>query len=95
MRIRNTIRRETRRLLPAIAAVTASALIVPGALAADADEATVEGVVVTAAKDGYKAKATTSSTKLPLSLRETPQSVTVITRERMDDFGLVTVANVL
>ncbi len=82
-------------MLPAIAAVTASALIVPGALAADADEATVEGVVVTAAKDGYKAKATTSSTKLPLSLRETPQSVTVITRQRMDDFNLTSVANVL
>ena len=64
-------------------------------MAADADEATVEGVVVTATKDGYKAKSTTSSTKLPLSLRETPQSVTVITRQRMDDFNLTSVANVL
>ena len=64
-------------------------------MAADADEATVEGVVVTAAKDGYKVKSTQSSTKLPLSLRETPQSVTVITRERMDDFGLTTTAGVL
>ena len=95
LRIRNTIRREIRQLLPTIVAVTASALIVPGAMAADADEATVEGVVVTATKDGYKAKSTTSSTKLPLSLRETPQSVTVITRQRMDDFNLTSVANVL
>lgn len=30
-----------------------------------------------------------------MSLRETPQSVTVITRQRMDDFNLTSVANVL
>lgn len=58
-------------------------------------DATVEGLVVAGVKEGYGAKVTESAAKLPLSLRETPQSVTVITRERMDDFGLVTVANVL
>jgi outer membrane receptor for ferric coprogen and ferric-rhodotorulic acid len=33
--------------------------------------------------------------KLPLTLRETPQSITVITRQQMDDFGLNTVHEVL
>ncbi|WP_286786441.1 MULTISPECIES: TonB-dependent siderophore receptor [Pseudomonas] len=32
-----------------------------------------------------------TATKLPLSLRETPQSVTVITRQRMDDEGMTTI----
>jgi outer membrane receptor for ferric coprogen and ferric-rhodotorulic acid len=44
---------------------------------------------------GYTPQATTLVTKLPLSLRETPQTVTVITRQQMDDFGLNTVTEVL
>lgn len=38
---------------------------------------------------------TTASTGLPLTLRETPQSVTVMTRQRMDDFKLETLADVI
>lgn len=36
-----------------------------------------------------------SATGLPLTLRETPQSVTVMTRQRMDDFNLQTLSDVL
>ncbi|MFV0926010.1 TonB-dependent siderophore receptor [Pseudomonas palmensis] len=36
----------------------------------------------------YTSGAMQTATKLPLSLRETPQSVTVITRQRMDDQGM-------
>ncbi len=36
-----------------------------------------------------------SATGLPLTLRETPQSVTVMTRQRMDDFHLETLSDVL
>lgn len=36
-----------------------------------------------------------SATGLPLTLRETPQSVTVMTRQRMDDFNLQTLSEVL
>jgi outer membrane receptor for ferric coprogen and ferric-rhodotorulic acid len=43
----------------------------------------------------YTTGATTTTTKLPLTLRETPQSITVITRQQMDDFGLNTVNEVL
>ncbi|KQW72992.1 hypothetical protein ASE17_08530 [Phenylobacterium sp. Root77] len=78
----------------AVVLLSGTALTSP-AFADDAADATVEGVVVTGVKEGYAAKTTESAAKLPLSLRETPQSVTVITRERMDDFGLVTIANVL
>jgi outer membrane receptor for ferric coprogen and ferric-rhodotorulic acid len=40
----------------------------------------------------YTTGATTTATKLPLTLRETPQSVTVVTRQQMDDHGAPTSA---
>jgi outer membrane receptor for ferric coprogen and ferric-rhodotorulic acid len=43
----------------------------------------------------YGAKRAATSTKLGLSLRETPQSVTVITRERLDDMGLFAVSDIM
>ncbi|MCK6190649.1 TonB-dependent siderophore receptor [Pseudomonas sp. EYE_354] len=43
----------------------------------------------------YTTGAATTATKLPLSLRETPQSVTVITRQQMTDQGLGTISDVL
>ncbi len=65
------------------------------AWAADDEAATLRGVVVTGKKDGYAVEVTDSAAKLPLSLRQTPQSVTVITAERIQDFGLSSIANVL
>lgn len=43
----------------------------------------------------YTTGATTTATKLPLTLRETPQSVTVVTRQQMDDRGVTSVADAL
>lgn len=43
----------------------------------------------------YAAQASNMSTRLNLSVRETPQSVSVITRQRMDDQGLTTLADVV
>lgn len=43
----------------------------------------------------YTTGATTTATKLPLTLRETPQSVTVVTRQQMDDRGAKSVGDVL
>ncbi|MCY1336146.1 Ferripyoverdine receptor [compost metagenome] len=43
----------------------------------------------------YTTGAMQTATKLPLSIRETPQSVTVITRQRMDDQGMKTLEDVL
>ncbi|HTG38019.1 TonB-dependent siderophore receptor [Sphingomonas sp.] len=45
--------------------------------------------------DGERDKRPTTSTRLPLSLKETPQSVTVVDRQRIEDFNLNTVADVL
>jgi len=43
----------------------------------------------------YTTGQASTATKLPLSLRETPQSVTVITRQQMTDQGLGSIADVL
>ncbi|MFT3966295.1 MAG: TonB-dependent siderophore receptor [Sphingobium sp.] len=43
----------------------------------------------------YAAKASASTLRLPLSLRQTPQSVTVITRRQIEEQNLQTIASVL
>lgn len=43
----------------------------------------------------YTTGSSTSATRLPLTLRETPQSVSVITRQQMDDQGLQNISDVL
>ncbi|MEE3625217.1 TonB-dependent siderophore receptor [Nitrospirillum sp. BR 11752] len=59
-------------------------------------------IIITGTRDdttegsgSYTVKTTRGATKLPLTLKETPQSVTVITRDQMTDFGLRTVNDVL
>lgn len=52
----------------------------------------VEGAARAADTEGtgsYTTPATNTATRLQLSLRETPQSVTVVTRQRLDDQGIV------
>lgn len=59
---------------------------------------TVTGSVDPAATEGtgsYTTRKTAAALRLPLSLKETPQSVTVITRQRMDDQQLNSVQSVL
>ena len=43
----------------------------------------------------YTTNASRTATKLNLSPRETPQTLTVVTRQKMDDFGLTNIDNVL
>ncbi|HVL01125.1 MAG TPA: TonB-dependent siderophore receptor [Dongiaceae bacterium] len=45
--------------------------------------------------ESYTTGPMTTATQLPLSIRETPQSVTVMTRERMDDLGAKTATDLL
>ncbi|MDH2049245.1 TonB-dependent siderophore receptor [Achromobacter marplatensis] len=61
-------------------------------------------VTVTGARDSeppsegsgsYTVPATSAATRMPLSLRETPQSVSVVTRQQMDDQNLNTLDEVL
>lgn len=54
-----------------------------------------DNIIVTGQREGYKAEETGTALKLPLSLRETPQSVTVVTRQQIEDFNLNTIADVL
>ncbi|WP_167078656.1 TonB-dependent siderophore receptor [Massilia aquatica] len=62
------------------------------------DDAPVSIVEIRGDKDdsaSYGAKAASTATRFKLSLRETPQSVTVVTRQRMDDMNLTSIADVL
>lgn len=43
----------------------------------------------------YTTPSTSTATRLDLSLRETPQSATVITRQRMDDQGMTSITDVI
>lgn len=60
---------------------------------------TLEGVQATASVtgdgDSYTTREAAGATRLPLSLRETPQSMSVVTRQQMDDFNLSNVNAVL
>jgi len=58
-------------------------------------KASSTGNATTEGTGSYTTEATSTATGLTLSLRETPQSVTVITRERMDDQSMNTVEDVL
>lgn len=49
----------------------------------------------TEGRGSYKAEAATSATRMNLSPRETPQSVSVVTREQMNDHRLTDIASVL
>lgn len=55
----------------------------------------LDEILVVGRTDGYQTGETNTATKLPLTLRETPQAVTVITRQRIEDFNLITIADVL
>ncbi len=65
--------------------------------------ANLEGVVTTAKVSGdategtgsYTTRSTSGATRLDLSLRDTPQSISVITRQQLDDFGLNNINDVL
>jgi len=64
-------------------------------LAPVAVTAQVEQGVVTEGSGAYTPRATAAATGLTLSQRETPQSVSVVTRQRIEDQNLVTLADIL
>jgi outer membrane receptor for ferric coprogen and ferric-rhodotorulic acid len=66
-----------------------AAMLAPVTVSANADEGTTEG------SGSYTVGATTAATGLNLSLRDTPQSVSVITQDRIEDQAMVTVADAL
>jgi len=59
---------------------------------------TVQGVATDGTTEGtgsYTGDSSSASTRLPLSLRETPQSVSIITSQRMEDQGLTQLTDVV
>ena len=86
-----------RLCLPAaIALAFATPLRAADEAPSEKDTVELEPVVATAIDSkSYTVGESSSATKLPLSLRETPQSVTVITREELDDRDLTSLRQVL
>ena len=75
----------------ALIAILAAAAASPNATAPSADPHG-EDIIVTAQRTegsgDYTTKAQSTATRLPLSLRETPQSVSIVTRAQIQDFQL-------
>jgi outer membrane receptor for ferric coprogen and ferric-rhodotorulic acid len=81
-----------------LAGIACAALVALPAMAADPDAKDKQGsdIVVTAAKlKEAQLNESASATGLDLSLRETPQSISVIDRQRIEDFALTNIADVL
>lgn len=95
VRPRAALRRTTSLVLMALAS--------SAAFAQQADVATlpavkVEGqgdITTTEGTGSYTPRATAASTGLTMSLRDTPQSVTVVTRQRIDDENMRSLADVM
>lgn len=75
----------TLRKLPQSEVTALPAVTVTGA----GDEGPSEGT------GSYTVPATSAATRMPLSLRETPQSISVVTRQQMDDQNLNTLDEVM
>jgi outer membrane receptor for ferric coprogen and ferric-rhodotorulic acid len=93
---------QKKHLSRVIAALLAGAVLAP-ALAQQQDPLVLSTVTVNAERendvtegsDSYTTKSSRTATKLSLSPRETPQTVSVTTRTKMDDFALNDVNAVL
>ena len=88
--VRALLMAPTLAVLPMTAMAAESQALAPAASSATS----LQEVVVSDVRSGdttegsgsYTVEQARTATKLPLTLRETPQSVTVVTREKMDDF---------
>ncbi|MBP7337702.1 TonB-dependent siderophore receptor [Niveispirillum sp.] len=94
-----TYRQSSRRHMRTGTALCLSLALLAGPTGAqtapDENDLMIDEILVLHRTEGYHARAANTATKLPLSLRETPQSITVMTRERIEDYNLITVADVL
>lgn len=86
-----------KALLPAcLVAALAPSVALADEVTEAPDATRLDTVVVTGEHlSGYETGKTSGATRLELSARETPQSVTVVTRNQMDDFGLNSINDVL
>lgn len=76
--------------------VTAAAIVMPGtALASEAESDGTQTIIVTGKADGYKADNSITATKTDTPLLDVPQSISVVTRERLDDQASRSIADIL
>lgn len=83
------------RLGGSLLALASAALFATPAMADEADAGPDDIVVTGAIPSDYTIDAQSTSTRLDISLRETPQAVSVVTRAQIEDFNLDTVRGVL
>lgn len=85
-----------RALFAALCVMAAGQALAETPAAGDAEVTTLDRLIVQGEQaKGYTVGKTTAGTRMNLSLREIPQSVTVITRDRMDDQNLQSITDVL
>ena len=85
-------------LNPAMADDSAAARDTPGAAAVELNATAITTSQLGSTTEGsssYTTGAMSTATKLPLTMRETPQAVTVITRQRMDDQAMTSINDVV
>ena len=88
------------RLAAAVAAVFSFSLPAAQARPADDEAAVLDSVTVVgeqsaAEQDSYQSRSSSAATRLNLTPRETPQSISTITRAQLDDFRLNSVNDAL
>ncbi len=79
-----------------LALAISAALLSPQLLAADdsamADDRNVERIEVTGSRtQGYLVNQNSSATKLDLALKDTPQAISILSAEQLQDFGLTNI----
>jgi catecholate siderophore receptor len=79
----------------ALCAMAGNALADEAADAAGASPAIQQVTIVGQAERGYAAKETSTATKTDTLLRDTPQAITVVTKELMRDQGMQSMADVI
>jgi outer membrane receptor for ferric coprogen and ferric-rhodotorulic acid len=85
-------------LNPAMAEDSAAAQETAGAAAVELNATAITSSQLGSTTEGsnsYTTGAMATATKLPLTMRETPQAVTVITRQRMDDQAMTSINDVV
>ena len=75
--------------------VTAAAMFIPGTAMASEADANESSIIVTGKADGYLAKNSVTATKTDTPLIDVPQTISVVTRERLDDQAQRSMADVL
>lgn len=76
--------------------LTAAVVCIPGvAMASEVGSDDAHTIIVTGKSDGYKADNSITATKTDTPLLDVPQSISVVTRERLDDQAQRSIADVL